>query len=59
MGELEIIEAIKAGKKVHWSNEGYKVILQGQYSLYTIFESNQSMCALMPSEYKDCFVSKK
>lgn len=56
MTEHEIIQAIKDNKNVCWKNKAYKVILCGEYSLYTIFEYNESMCALMQSEYKDCFI---
>ena len=56
MNESEIIEAIEKGKNVYWKNTGYKVILCGQYSLYTVFKYNDSIRALMTLEYKECFV---
>ena len=56
MNESEIIEAIEKGKNVYWKNADYKVILRGQYSLYTVFKYNESIRALMTLEYKDCFI---
>ena len=56
MDESEIIEAIEKGKNVYWQNERYKVILCGQYSLYTVLKYNDSIRALMTLGYKDCFI---
>lgn len=56
MNESEIIEALEQGKNVYWKNAGYKVILCGRYSLYTVFKYNDPIRALMTSEYKECFI---
>ena len=55
MSYLEIIEALKQGKNVFWSNTGYKVFLQNGV-LYEINLINDSMCKLQDSQYNDCFI---
>ena len=55
MSYNEIIEALKNGLKVFWSNSAYKVFLDNG-KLYEINIYNDSMCALQESQYKDCFI---
>lgn len=55
MSKLKIIEALNKGLKVFWMHNGYKVVLDNG-RLYTIYTSNDSMCGLQESEYKDCFI---
>ena len=57
MSYLEIIEALKQGKNVFWSNTGYKVFLQNGV-LYEINLINDSMCKLQESQYDACFIGE-
>ena len=57
MSYLEIIEALKQGKNVFWSNVSYKVFLQNGV-LYEINLINDSMCKLQESQYDACFIGE-
>ena len=51
----EIVKALKQGKVVHWSNEGYIVNFECN-ELHVIFERNGYYTKLQDSEYADCFI---
>ena len=57
MNYLEIIQAIKQGKNVYWSNSAYRVFLENG-KLYEINAYNESMCGLQESQYKACFIKE-
>ena len=51
----DIMQALKKGLKVHWSNTAYRVFIQSG-RLYTIYEHNNYMIEMAESEYADCFI---
>lgn len=51
----DIMQALKQGLKVHWSNTAYRVFIQSG-KLYTIYEHNNYMIEMAEAEYADCFI---
>lgn len=51
----DIIQALKKGLKVYWSNTGYTVS-HAHNGLYVTFERNSYYSKLQESEYAACFI---
>lgn len=57
MNKQEIMQALEQGQKVYWINSAYKVFLDNG-KLYEINIYNDSMCGLLESQYKECFIKE-
>lgn len=56
----EIKEALHKGYSVHWSNEGYKVVIDDGMPLGfgLLFERNNNYSPLSHSDLSHCFIIK-
>ena len=57
----EILNALQAGKVVHWNNTGYLVTIDilDSNNLLVTFKHNEYCTRLQPSEYENCFIANE
>ena len=59
MTREEVFQALMQGKKIHWSNEGYRVLTQRTATMddmIVVFTANQYTTPLTDACLQHCFV---